>query len=66
MKASASESCPVRRTGRTSPIPCSWTEPVNLLWMMLLTGEEYELVKEQGTDPIMEKKGADPAAWNLV
>ena len=41
-------------------------EPVNLLWMMLLTGEEYELVKEQGTDPILEKKGADPAAWNLV
>ena len=41
-------------------------EPVNLLWMMLLAGEEYELVKEQGTDPILEKKGADPAAWNLV
>ena len=33
---------------------------------MLLTGEEYELVKEQVTDPILEKKGADPAAWNLV
>ena len=46
--------------------PMFMDEPVNLLWMMLLTGEEYELVKEQGTDPILEKKGADPAAWNLV
>ena len=46
--------------------PMFMDEPVNLLWMMLLTGEEYELVKEQGTDPILEKKGADPAAWSLV
>lgn len=41
-------------------------DPVNLLWMMLLTGEEYELVKEKGAECLLEKKGTDPAAWNLV
>lgn len=41
-------------------------EPVNLLWMMLLTGNEYRTVKEGGGESLLERKGDDPASWNLV
>ncbi|MCH1949253.1 hypothetical protein MCJ35_08570 [Enterocloster sp. OA13] len=41
-------------------------EPVNLLWMMLLTGDEYRMAKEGGGESLLERKGDDPASWNLV
>lgn len=41
-------------------------EPVNLLWLLLLTGEEYQQAMEDGADALLARKGADPAGWNLV
>ena len=41
-------------------------EPVNLLWMMLLTGDEYRMAKEGGGESLLERKGDAPASWNLV
>lgn len=41
-------------------------EPVNLLWLMLLTEEEYEDVMEHGDESILARKGGDAAGWNLI
>lgn len=41
-------------------------EPVNLLWMLLLTGEEYRSAQEQGSGEVLKEKGNDAARWNLV
>ncbi len=41
-------------------------DPVNLLWLMLLTAEEYEEVMENGAGEILARKGGDAAGWNLI
>ncbi len=55
--------CPV---DRGPSYPDFMGEPVNLLWVMLLTAGEYEDVMEHGEEGILARKGGEAAGWNLI
>ena len=55
--------CPV---DRGPSYPDFMGEPVNLLWVMLLTAGEYEDVMKHGEEGILARKGGEAAGWNLI